>query len=138
MILELIRDDDPLLNHNFGKLFHEGKYFGETLEDKDRYLEAGGEKIAKETAIPRGRYKVELTPSTRWHGKIMPQILDVPGFLGVRFHGGNTEADTEGCVLLGNVRTASGVANCAGINARLINLIAAATDKGEETWLEVK
>lgn len=45
MLIELIRDDDPAQKHNYGKFFVDKLFFGETLEDKDRYLEAGGEKV---------------------------------------------------------------------------------------------
>jgi hypothetical protein len=136
MIIELIRDDESSNKHNWGKLFVDKLFFGETLEDKDRYLEAGGEKEYGDTAIPRGRYRVALTPSRRF-GKIMPEILDVPGFTGVRIHGGNTEHDTLGCPLLGQVRTADGVSNCKGVNDRLYVTLQAAFQRGEEVWLEV-
>lgn len=134
MILSLTRDGDPFLN--LGKMFVDGKLLGQTLEDQDRHLEAGGEKIKGQTAIPRGRYKVQLSFSNRF-GRIMPEVLDVPQFAGIRIHGGNTEADTEGCPLLGAIRTKTGVAQCAGVNQRLINLIEAAEIRGEDVWLEV-
>lgn len=136
MILELIRDNDPSQSHNFGKLFADRLFFGETLEDADRYLETGGEKIDGDTAIPRGRYKVTLSMSRRF-GRIMPEVHDVPGFSGVRIHGGNTEADTLGCPLLGQVRTASGISNCKGVNDRLYVTLQAAQQRGEDVWLEV-
>ena len=53
MILELKRDG--FIQPNLGKLFVDGKLLGQTLEDQDRHLEAGGEKIYGATAIPRGR-----------------------------------------------------------------------------------
>lgn len=134
MILELKRDG--FIRPNLGELFVDGKLLGQTLEDQDRHLEAGGEKIAKETAIPRGRYKVQLSYSNRFK-RIMPEVLDVPQFKGVRIHGGNTEEDTEGCPLLGAIRTQTGVAQCGGVNQRLINLIEAAEIRGEEVYLEV-
>lgn len=122
MKLEVIRDDDPDSQHNLGKFYIDGAYFGETLEDKDRYLESGGGKIQDDTAIPRGIYTATLSMSNRF-GRVMPEIHDVPDFTGVRIHGGNTEANTEGCILLGAVRTATGVANCKAINDRLVELM---------------
>ena len=71
-----------------------------TLEDKDRQLENGGIKVPKETAIPRGIYKVIVDWSNRFN-RLMPHILDVPQFTGIRIHSGNTDKDTEGCILVG-------------------------------------
>ena len=118
--VELKRDGNSL--HNWGKLFIDGVYWGETLEDTDRQLESGGSKVDGDTAIPRGTYTLALTYSNRFR-KIMPEILHVPGFCGVRIHGGNTEADTLGCPLLGHVRTSTGIADCAGINQRLLEFL---------------
>jgi hypothetical protein len=137
MMLELFRDNEPSQAHNWGELFIDGRLLGQTLEDPDRRLEDGGEKIHGQSAIPRGRYKVTVTFSNRFQ-KLMPLVHDVPGFEGVRIHGGNTEANTDGCPLLGQRRTAVGVADCAGVNARLINYLVAAADRGEDVWLEVK
>ena len=134
MILELKRDG--YITPNLGKLFIDGKYFCNTLEDPDRHLEEGGIKVPKETAIPRGVFKVQLSFSNRFK-RVMPEVLDVPGFRGVRMHGGNSEASTSGCPLLGAVRTQTGVAQCGGVNERLINLIEAAEIRGEDVWLEV-
>lgn len=138
MNIELIRD--YLSNSaTFGKLFIDGKYLGETLEDVDRFLETEGEgaKINGQTAIPRGRYKVSVTFSNRFQ-KPMPYLHDVHYFEGVRIHGGNTVADTHGCPLLGNVRTATGIAQCAGANERLMHLIEACEDRGEDVWITVR
>lgn len=134
MILELKRDG--FIQPNLGKLFVDGKLLGQTLEDMDRHLEDGGEKIYGETAIPRGGYKVQLSYSQRFK-RIMPEVLDVPGFTGIRIHGGNKTEDTHGCPLLGAVRTTAGVAQCGGVNQRLINLIEAAEIRGEEIYLEI-
>jgi hypothetical protein len=136
MIIQVIRDDDPDQPHNVGTMLIDGKHFGETLEDKDRFLEAGETKVPNDTAIPRGRYRVILSDSERFR-RVMPEVLDVPGFSGVRIHGGNTTADTSGCVLLGSVRTAGGVASCHGINERLIDRIGEALGDNEEVWLEI-
>ena len=133
-MIEIKRDGNAL--HNWGKMFIDGAYFGETLEDPDRHLEDGGTKIDGDTAIPRGRYQLTLTYSNRF-GKIMPELLNVPGFSGVRIHGGNTEADTSGCVLLGNERTATGIQNCAGINQRLLEFMNLAQYRRHIIWVEI-
>ena len=136
MLCELIRDTfHPL--RTFGVWLVDGVYLGDTLEDTDLRLEDGGIKIDKRTAIPRGRYRMRLSMSNRF-GKIMPEIYPVPGFTGVRAHGGNTEANTDGCPLLGAVREATRISNCAGVNQRLIHMMEAAEDRGEEIWLDVR
>ena len=137
MNISVVREDDSNSPHNFGQMWIDNIYFGETLEDKDRFLESPGEvKVDGDTAIPRGRYKVTLSMSQRF-GRIMPEVHDVPGFSGVRIHGGNTEADTSGCILLGTVRTPNGIANCKPINDRLIDRLESAQDRGEDVFLEI-
>lgn len=78
-----------------GKLFIDGVYFCDTLEDQERPV-----KIKSQTAIPTGHYKVVLTMSNRFK-KVMPLLLNVANFEGIRIHSGNTKEDTEGCILVG-------------------------------------
>lgn len=61
-------------------------------------------KVKGKTAIPAGRYDLRLTASARF-GRVLPEVVGVPGFIGIRIHPGNTEHDTEGCLLLGTNRT---------------------------------
>lgn len=84
-----------------GELFINGQFFSFTLEDMDRQLESGGEKVPAQTCIPRGTYEVLITWSNRFK-RDLPILLDVPQFEGVRIHSGNTDQDTEGCILLGS------------------------------------
>jgi hypothetical protein len=67
-----------------------------TLEDQVR----SGPKVMGETAIPFGTYEVILSMSPKFK-RIMPEILNVPGFTGIRIHTGNVDEDTEGCLLVG-------------------------------------
>ena len=125
-------------DYTLGRLFVEGKQYGYTCEDKDRQLEdTPGAKIKGRTAIPRGIYRLTLSYSNRFK-KAMPLIVDVPGFEGVRIHGGNDQYDTEGCPLLGAIRTAVGVMKCAEVNASLIDFIRHAEDQGDAVWIEVQ
>ena len=94
-------------NYTEGKLYINGAYFCDTLEDQDRGLyqhmslaEIQAVKVYGETCIPYGTYKVELSYSPKFK-KIMPAILDVKGFTGVRMHNGVDKNSTLGCILVG-------------------------------------
>ena len=90
-----------------GKLYINGKYFCDTLEDRDRGLDDSMSeeeikqiKIKGETAIPTGIYTILLTYSPKYK-KVMPLINNVKGYSGIRIHSGNSSKDTEGCLLVG-------------------------------------
>lgn len=135
--------DALLLRSDFGDDFtlgtfcFAGKFLGYVCEDKDRHLEVGGTKVPGKTAIPRGRYRLTVSFSNRFQ-RLMPEIKDVPGFSGVRIHGGNTHEDTEGCPLLGAIKTTNGVKDCREANKRLITLIQGVESAGDECWLVVR
>lgn len=80
-----------------GELLINDKHLCDTLEDRVR---PEGEKVYGKTAIPEGKYEVELTHSPRFK-KILPEILNVPNFSGIRIHTGNSSKDTEGCIIVG-------------------------------------
>jgi len=80
------------------------------LEDRDRGLTQGmtlselmALKVKTRTAIPSGRYEIVVSFSDRFQ-KMLPLLLDVPAFAGIRIHPGNTDNDTEGCLLPGKTK----------------------------------
>jgi hypothetical protein len=81
-----------------GELFINGVFECFTLEDVERPV-----KIKNETAIPKGTYKVIINQSNRFK-RLLPLLLNVPNFEGVRIHSGNSNHDTEGCILVGQTR----------------------------------
>jgi hypothetical protein len=99
MQITLLRKEKSSLS-TVGELFVDGKFECYTLEDVVRDLSKPHGKVPGQTAIPAGTYKVALTMSNRFK-KVLPLLLDVPHFEGIRIHSGNTAADTEGCILVG-------------------------------------
>jgi len=94
-----------------GKLHVNGIRMLYTVEDKVRQVNGVPViewKVKGETAIPTGDYRVIVSMSHRFK-KMLPLLLDVPGFEGIRIHPGNTDKDTEGCILVGTHRTKEGV-----------------------------
>lgn len=82
-------------NSTPGKLTVNGVFECFTLEDVVRPT-----KIKGVTAIPAGTYQVILNFSNRFQ-KVMPLLVNVPNFEGIRIHPGNTHEDTDGCILVG-------------------------------------
>ena len=98
MQLTLIRG--PSTSHSTpGTLLVDGKFECYTLEDVVR-----DKKIPGETAISVGTYRIIIDMSTRFK-RLLPLLIDVPGFAGIRIHPGNTDKDTEGCILVGQSRS---------------------------------
>ena len=135
MKLRLIRDTFTEKS-TIGKLYVNGFYSSETLEDKDRQLESGGLKRQNETCIPRGTYEVIIDFSNRFKVR-MPLLLGVPQFTGVRIHPGNTDKDTEGCILVGKTRGVDFVGDSRLAYDALFANIDAALLNGEKVEIEI-
>lgn len=113
--------------YTIGNLYIDGKWFCNTVEDKDRGLkkstplnEIKAKKVYAETAIPTGSYRVTLNVvSNRFknsafyiknaNGARIPRLLDVPGFDGILIHCGSTAAHSAGCVIIGLNKIKGGV-----------------------------
>ena len=114
-------------NFTVGKLFVDDVFVCYTLEDKIR--QKNGEpvaswKVPRKTAIPTGTYPLAITFSNRFQ-KMLPLIQNVEGFEGVRIHTGNSSADTEGCILVGNTWDGSSgwISDSRGAFAKLLPMI---------------
>ena len=92
-------------DYTIGRLYVNGEYVSDTLEDAVRDT-----KIYGKTAIPCGTYKITMdvvSPKFKdrsWakpYGGKLPRLLDVPNYEGVLIHVGNTVEDTSGCLLVG-------------------------------------
>lgn len=129
-------------NYTLGKLYLDNVFFCQSCEDEDRFLERSQQDISErkidgKTAIPRGRYRLTTSFSNRFQ-RVLPLVLNVPGFDGIRIHGGNTAEDSHGCILVGKVRTSSGIAQCSDSVQRVIHQIESGDEMGIETWLEIE
>lgn len=117
-------------SHTDGDLSVDNEWLCYTLEDTVRAV-----KIKSETAIPAGRYRITMENSPKF-GPNTLTVNNVPGFSGVRIHAGNTEADTEGCPLVGMVRTADGIGRSREALAMLKPRVADGLADGE-AWLTI-
>lgn len=125
-------------NRTIGRLFVDGDYFCDTLEDADRGLtqttsadEIGRRKIAHETAVPTGVYTVIAARSPA-KKRILPRLLNVPGFSGVLIHRGNTAHDTSGCILVGTYATHGRLVDSTRCEKRLVEILCKAQEREEE------
>jgi len=135
--MELVLQRKPSQSSaTLGRLSCSGYGLTDTLEDEVR--ERVGEPVsawkkAANTAIPVGRYQVKLTFSNRFQ-KVLPELLKVPGFVGIRIHAGNTIADTEGCILVGTATSSGTLIDSRKALSKLLATLAAAT---EPIWLTI-
>ena len=105
--------------YTIGRLYVNGVFFCNTLEDTDRKLsdtmtkdEIQKLKVYGKTAIPTGTYRVTMKRKSpkfspkEYYMKVcegyMPRLLNVPGFEGILIHPGINAEQTEGCILVGD------------------------------------
>ena len=128
--------------YTIGRLYIDGNYFCDTLEDAVRDLNKNGKfdngekKVYAKTAIPYGTYEIKWTYSPRFK-KYTPQLINVPSFEGIRIHAGNTSADTEGCLILGENKQVGKVLNSRATINKFYPIIKKACSKGKVT-IEIK
>ena len=131
-------------DHTIGNLYINDVFFSNILEDTVRGLrqdmtpeEIKKIKIHGQTAIPSGRYEIRVTLSARFRRRL-PILLNVPGYAGVRIHPGNTDANTEGCLLPGKNDRVGQVSNSRATMAILQQRIEETIARGGKVFIEIK
>lgn len=137
-----------------GKLYVNGIYECDTLEDTDRGLTQDmplsniqSKKLYGETAIPTGTYKIDMNTVSpkfkdrswaKFCGGKLPRLIDVPGYSGVLIHVGNKPADTLGCILVGDNKIKGQVINSTSTFQELYSLMLKAKVAGEEITVTIE
>lgn len=130
-----------------GDMIIDDKFYCYTLEDVDRQFVYSGKKgcekkfwrknlkVYGRTAIPYGRYEIIINWSNKFQCP-MPLLLNVPDYEGVRIHAGNTDADTEGCILVGSTQGKDFIGNSRSTFKSLFPIIRDALKVGK-VWLTI-
>ena len=121
--------------YTVGRLFVDGKFFCNTLEDNVRDL-SYEKKVYGKTAIPYGEYKVVYNWSPKF-GRNLPRLLNVPAFEGILIHPGNTADDSAGCILVGRNTEVGRLTESRYTSDKLNVLIEDAQRRGESITIEI-
>lgn len=121
--------------YTVGRLFVDGKFFCNTLEDTVRDL-SNEKKVYGKTAIPYGQYKVVYNWSPKF-GRNLPRLLNVPAFEGILIHPGNTADDSAGCILVGRNTEVGRLTESRYTSDKLNALIEDAQRRGESITIEI-
>jgi len=130
-------------DYTIGSLFFDEIYLCDTIEDKVRDLNKDGDlldegegKVFGETAIPYGTYKIELSMSPKFK-RLLPLLLDVKHFTGIRIHRGNTALDSHGCILPGENKVKGKVINSTKYEIEIVKRIRGAIKEGKEIEITI-
>ena len=121
--------------YTVGRLYVDGKFFCNTLEDTVRDLNRE-RKVPGKTAIPYGDYKVVFNWSPKF-GRNLPRLLNVPAFEGILIHPGNTADDSSGCILVGKNTEVGRLTESRYTSDKLNVLVEDAQRKGESITIEI-
>lgn len=139
--------------YTISRLFVDGKRFYESLEDKDRGLKKTdplstiqSKKVYGETAIPSGVYEIALSVSEKFKSRMwakkyngmVPEILNVPGFSGVRIHPFNRPEESFGCIGVGQNRITGMITNSTKCYYELMDkYLIPASNRKEKITIEI-
>ena len=125
-------------DRTIGQLFANGRQICDTIEDTDRGLHQGmsameikRKKVANQTAIPIGSYRLTVTPSTTY-GRNLIEVKDVLGFSGVKVHAKDIPACRHGCIVPCQINDDGEITNSTHFEELLTSMVSAARASGEE------
>lgn len=129
--------------YTIGQVLVNGKFFCNSLEDKDRGLRQEMSlsqlkklKVYGKTAIPTGTYEVTVYFWPKYR-KNYPLLLGVRAYEGILIHGGRDENDSLGCILVGENRVKGQLTNCEKYVRNLTKMCEDAKKKGEKITITV-
>ena len=134
--------------YTIGKLYVDGQYLCDTVEDKDRGLsdkdsleKIKATKVYAKTAIPTGTYKIAMgVISPKFSMKAyyknfcngrMPRLLNVKGFDGILIHRGANADSSAGCIIVGRNTIKGGVTESQKYFEKLYSLLDGAYKRKE-------
>lgn len=138
--------------YTIGKLYINGAYECDTIEDRVRDLNHNGKfdngevKLYSETAIPYGTYQVRLDIQSPKYSRrkaysrcngYLPRLMNVPDFDGILIHIGNTAADSAGCIIVGKNKEVGKVLYSTDTFWALYAKLKKAADAGETITIEI-
>lgn len=140
--------------YTIGNLYINGKFFCNTLEDTDRGIKQTDslttikqKKVYGETAIPTGKYKIDMDTispkykAVKWYKELcngkVPRLINVPGFEGTLIHSGNSALDTYGCILVGKNSIKGRLTQSKDWFKKLYNEMKKAYDANEQITIEI-
>ncbi len=133
--------------YTIGRFSVDGKYLCDTLEDKVRELhdinhdgdfdDPSEGKVYGETAIPCGRYPVLFSYSLKLK-RSLPWITNVPGFTGIRIHGGKNAQWSAGCPLVGENKKPGELENYKFWETTISKIVRDSINKGNKVFITIK
>lgn len=129
--------------YTIGQLYANGAFICNTIEDRDRGLNNNMSasailkiKVAGETAIPTGTYLLGVSESPKFKRELV-EVIGVPGFVGIRWHRGNTAQDSAGCIIPGLNTGVGKVTDSTKYEEKLTTMVKTAIAKNEECYLTI-
>lgn len=129
--------------YTIGSIYINGKYFCDTVEDKNRDLNKDGDlndpgegKVYAKTAIPFGKYTIIVNMSPKFKREL-PRLLNVKHFEGILIHRGATANSSAGCIIVGENKVKGGVINSAKYEIELTKILKEAQNRRERITITI-